>query len=1006
MRFRAFRNPLFKTALALFFIAVLTSFSPQDRGSLPPYLDMQTPWADSVHAKMSLDEKIGQLFNVAAYSNKGEDHKEEILTLIRDYKIGGLTFFQGGPHRQAKLTNLYQANSSIPLMIAIDGEWGLSMRLDSTMKYPWQMTLGAIQEDTLIYQMAADMAEQFRRLGVHVNFAPVIDVNNNPRNPVINARSFGEDKLNVANKGMAYVNGLQDHGVLATAKHFPGHGDTDADSHLTLPIIKHSKERIDSLELYPFKRSIADGVGSIMSAHLYLPAFTGKNKVASSLSKEVVDTLLHQKLGFQGLTITDGLNMGGVAKYQNSTEIDLQALQAGNDILLLSQDVAASIENIKRAIEAGELDVNQIEEASLKILKAKEWLGLHKEKPIELENLVEDLNDRKYRIVNHQLIKSSLTVLKNKDAILPIKKLDQKMIVVSFSEKEVSYRPFQTFLNRYGKIDTMHYSTFSVKDQKLLMDSLLNYDQIIISVHKSNKSPWVSSKVDNEIKNFTNILRTKKKLILAVFANAYSLNGFTAADYVDGLVLAYQNSIEAQDYTSQLIFGGFDAKGKIPVTVSPQMNSGLGIEIKGLNRLEYVIPESVGLNPDDLAGIDSIIMEGLREKAYPGGQILIARNGKVFMHKAFGKPTYESAKKVKESDLYDIASITKIASSLLAIMDLDGKKKLSLDDKLSKHLKDVKGTDYADITIREMLAHQAGLAAWIPFYIKTLHHGMPNFDIYSKNPSKEFPYQVADKLYISEVYQDSIMHRILKRAKVSPEKEYKYSDVGYYLLREVIEDIVKEPIEEYNEEHFYAPMGMSRTTFRPLNKFDKDEIIPTEMDKIFRRQLVHGYVHDPGAAMQGGVGGHAGLFSNANDLAKLMQMYLQEGEYGDERYLNAEVIKEYRDCQYCKDSIPLTTKDNRRGAGFDKPALHGEPGPTCDCVSFESFGHSGFTGTYAWADPDQQIVYIFLSNRVYPDADNKKLLTLNIRTRIQEKIYEAIDNAKWRNAQSVLNYQP
>lgn len=1006
MRFRALRNKMFKTGLALIFATVLTSFSPRSRTSLPPYLSIPTPWADSVHASMNLDEKIGQLFNVAAYSNKGEEHKNEILSLIKDYKIGGLTFFQGGPHRQAKLTNLYQESSEVPLMIAIDGEWGLSMRIDSTMKYPWQMTLGAIQEDTLIYQMAADMAEQFRRLGVHVNFAPVIDVNNNPRNPVINARSFGEDKINVANKGMAYINGLQDHGVLATAKHFPGHGDTDADSHITLPIIKHSKERIDSLELYPFKRTINEGVGSIMSAHLYLPSYTGTNKMASSLSKEVVDTLLHQELGFKGLTITDGLNMGGVAKYQKSTEVDLQAIQAGNDILLLSQDVAASIRNIKRAIKVGELDIRKIEEASLKILKAKEWLGLQNEEPIELENLIEDLNDRKYRIINHKLIESSLTVLKNKGSILPIKKMNQKMIVVSFSDKEVVYRPFQKFLNRYGRVDTLHYSNFSVKEQKLLMDTLLKYDQVILAIHKSNKSPWVNSKIDNEIKNFTNILRIKKKVILTVFANAYSLNGYTAADYVDGLVLAYQNSVEAQDYTSQLIFGGILAKGKIPVTVSPQMESGLGLDIENLDRLEYVIPESVGLEPNDLAGIDSIIQEGLNEGAYPGGQILIARNGKVFMHKTFGKPTYESTENVKESDLYDIASVTKIASSLLAIMDLDGKKKLSLDDKLSRHLKTVKGTDYEDITIREMLAHQAGLAAWIPFYVKTLHYGMPNFDIYSKNPSKEFPYQVADKLYISEVYQDSIMHRILKRAKVSPDKEYKYSDIGYYLLKEVIEDKVKEPIEVYNDENFYAPLGMNRTSFRPLEKFDKDQIIPTENDKIFRRQLVHGYVHDPGAAMQGGVGGHAGLFSNANDLAKLMQMYLQKGEYGGNRYLNAEVIEEYSDCQYCLDSIPLTTKDNRRGAGFDKPALHGEPGPTCDCVSFESFGHSGFTGTYAWADPEHQIVYIFLSNRVYPDANNKKLLTLNIRTRIQEKIYEAIDNAKWRNAQSALNYQP
>ena len=344
----------------------------------PPFLEIETPWADSVFAKMTLDEKIGQLFNIAAYSNKDEEHKKELLELIEKYKIGGLTFFQGGPVRQAHLTNIYQEASTIPLMIAIDGEWGLSMRLDSTIKYPWQMTLGAIQDDSLIYEMGLQVAEQFRRLGVHVNFAPVVDVNNNPENPVIFARSFGEDKKNVARKGISYMKGMQDGRLLANAKHFPGHGDTDADSHVTLPIVNHSRDRIDSVELYPFKQIINEGIGSMMTAHLYLPQLT-KNKKASSLTTEVVDTLLKQDLGFQGLIFTDGLNMGGVSKYQTSEEIDLQALVAGNDVLLLSQDVPKALDLIKTALEDGRLKQEAIDRSVMKILKAKEWLQIHNE---------------------------------------------------------------------------------------------------------------------------------------------------------------------------------------------------------------------------------------------------------------------------------------------------------------------------------------------------------------------------------------------------------------------------------------------------------------------------------------------------------------------------------------------------------------------------------------------------------------------------------------------------
>ena len=995
-----------KNLLFLFVVFFSLSFQSQQleqelpSKQLPHFLTESTPWADSLIQQMTLEQKIGQLFNVAAYSNKGEKHQEEILEQIEKYGIGGITFFQGGPQRQARLTNLYQSKSKVPLMVAMDAEWGLSMRIDSTMKYPWQMTLGAIKDESLIEEMGRQIGEQCRRLGVHVSFSPVIDVNNNPDNPVIFARSFGENRENVARKGIAYMKGLQASKVIACAKHFPGHGDTDTDSHIRLPVVNHSKKRLDSIELYPFKRLVNSGIASVMTAHLNLPQLMHGDKNASSLNSNIVDTLLKQELGFEGLIFTDGLNMGGVAKYQQSAQIDLQAIKAGNDVLLLSQDVEATIELIKQEIENGNLTEEQISNSAHKILKAKEWLGIHHGEQVELNKLVADLNKAEYDYLNRKLVEASLTLVRNEKKIIPIKKLKQtKIIHFALAEKEVSYRPFQMSLNRYAKVDTLHFASLPVSEQKGLMDTLLLYDKVIVSVHKSNKHPWVSADLDTEFKNFINLLRLKKDVILTVFANAYSLKDFLAAEYVPALLMSYQNSEMAQDLSAQLIFGGIQAKGKLPVSASSTIKQGMGILGELPIRLKYTVPEEVGIKSTELASVTAIIEEGIREKAYPGAQVYIAKDGKVIYNRSFGYHTYENEIEVKSSDLYDLASVTKITSTLLAIMELDGEGKLSLDDELGKHLRMTRGTPYEKLILRDILSHQAGLAAWIPFYNKTLSKGQLRYDLYSKARSEKYTVEIAKDLYMIPEYQDTIFYRILNRAEVKEQGEYRYSDVGYYFLKEIVEQHRKLSIDRYNQRTFYEPLGMHRTTFNPLLNYELNEIPPTENDKVFRQQLIHGYVHDPGAAMQGGVGGHAGLFSNANDLGKLLQMYLQKGEYAGERYLDSLVLETYTDCQNCKDSVLLNPKENRRGAGFDKPAYHGEPGPTCDCISFESYGHSGFTGTYAWVDPTENLVYVFLSNRVYPDAGNPKLVKLNIRTRIQEKIYEAISNMKYRNSQ-------
>ncbi len=957
-----------------------------------PYLKTSSNWANSLLLTMTLEEKIGQLFNVAAYSNE-KINKEEVEKLINDYHVGGLTFFQGGISKQLELTNHYQTISKIPLMVAMDAEWGMAMRIDSVVKYPWQMTLGAIQDNALIYQMGKDIAKQMHRIGVNVSFSPVVDVNNNPDNPIINARSFGEDRKNVAQKGIAYMQGLQDGKVLACAKHFPGHGDTDSDSHKTLPLIDKTKKQMDSLEIYPFKQLIKKGVGSIMVAHLNIPAYSESVNYPSSLNPELVTNVLRNELGFNGLTFTDGLNMRGVSDNLTSEEVDLKAIMAGNDILLLSRDVGKGVAAIQQAILDSTLSLEILDAKILKILKAKYWMGLNNYQNQPVKNLYTDLNQSSYQALNRRLTESSITLLKNED-IIPLKIGQQKIAVLSIGEKNTS--TFQKAIGSYAKANFFNVETdLLVSDQKAMMDTLMNYDIIIVGVHRSDKHPWVKYDISDDLKGFINVLRLKKKVILDVFANPYSLRNFLAIDYVDGLIMSYQNSDFAQQVSAEIIFGASAAKGKLPVGISQMYPYEFGLKNETTSILNRKIPEEIGINGSVLDRIDTIALNGIKEGAYPGCQILVAKSGHIIYDKSFGKHTYEGTQMVEPSDLYDIASVTKISATLLAVMDLVSKDQLSLDDNLGKHLgKLVKGTDYAPLKLRDILAHQAGLAAWIPFYVKTMQKGVLRADLYDTVPSDKFSVRVANNIYITKSYEDTIFYRIVHRAKVNEVKEYKYSDVGYYFMKAIVEKITNMPIENYLQQNFYGPMGMSKTMFNPRFNIPLTQIVPTEDDKIYRKQLIWGDVHDPGAAMLGGVGGHAGLFTTSNDLAKLMQMYMSFGSYGGKQYIKSSVIREFTKCQFCKGDFPANKDENRRGAGFDKPQFRGEVGPTCDCVSYASFGHSGFTGTYAWADPDNGIVYIFLSNRVYPDANNKKLVSMGIRTNIQAVIYDAVASSK------------
>lgn len=938
----------------------------------------QNKWVDTLLNKMTIDEKIGQLFMVQAYSNKDEKHSVFIEDLIEKHHIGGLIFMQGTPEKQAQLNNKYQSISKIPLLIGFDGEWGLDMRLKNTYRFPWNMTLGAIRDNSLITAFGVQVGKHCKRLGIHINFAPVVDVNTNPENPIIGNRSFGENRDNVTDKALAFIQGMQSQHVLANAKHFPGHGDTSTDSHKTLPVLDFTIERLDSIELYPYKKLFQNNLTSVMVAHLSVKALEPNVELPTSLSEKVITGLLKEKMNFQGLILTDALNMKGSANYAKPGDVDLAAVLAGNDILLIPEDVPAAITKIKNALSENILTEERLDYSVRKILKAKFWAGLNEFKLVELENLNEGLNSITDKILHRKLVEGSISLLKNESLVFPIQNLDKKRIAY-VKLGDADNNDFVDMLKNYTNVDEV--SATNLDD---LIVKLKRYNLVVVGYHKSNLNPWKDYKFkNNELVWLQEIARTNT-IILDVFASPYSLLQIKTFENVEGLLMSYQNSKISQEVSAQMIFGAIEAKGKLPVSIKNVFSEGHGLMSTSLNRLAYSIPEDVGLNSEKLKRIDSIAKEVIEQKMAPGLQVLVARKGKVVYNKSFGFHTDEEKVSVKNSHIYDVASMTKILASLPLIMELEEQNVLQLESTLGSLLPKLKNTNKDTLTVKEVLSHYGRLKAWIPFYFSTLDSitKKPSKDYYREKYSKKFPIEVAKNLYLVKNYKDSIFDRITK-ADQRLNVGYKYSDLSYFLFKDFIENYYKQNLDELTQERFYKSLGANKIGYLPLNKFPINNIVPTEKDDYYRFQLVQGYVHDMGAAMQGGIGGHAGLFSNANDVAKIMQLYLQKGFYGGKRYFKTETIDKFNHRYYENHSV-------RKGIGFDKPQIKEEEKATCGCVSNKSFGHSGFTGTYTWADPESELIYVFLSNRVYPTMDNKGLVKYNIRTEIQQFIQDAI----------------
>ena len=949
-------------------------------------------WVNSKMQSMTLKQKIGQLFihTVAPYTT--QQNKQNIADAVKEYGVGGLLFSGGEVVKQVELTNYAQSMADIPLMITFDGEWGLAMRLKGTPSFPRNRVLGCIQNDTLIYEYGKEVARQLKEIGVHVNFAPVADIDNNPKNPVINTRSFGSDRELVARKVMAYSRGLEDGGVLAVCKHFPGHGDTEVDSHKSLPVLPFNRARLDSVELYPFRKAIEDGVGGVMVGHLNIPALDDK---AASISHAIVTDLLKKELGFKGLVFTDALEMKGIS---NNPYVSAQALEAGNDMVLAPRNLKRELDGVLKAVKDGKITEEDIDEKCRKVLTYKYAFGLYKHPSIEKSGIMSRINRAYTDDLMKRVKKSAVTVVKDSDEMLPLDLSLSGTVVLNVSATLAETYPFFNKINKTYPVTWLHANLDSLD---YLRKKIIPAQRVVVAVY--------TSKVEKYRTILAELAKGKPTILVCFNSHKVLQKLEDVVAQSSAVVLAHSDEKYTQEFVAEVLLGNQKADGRLSVDLNDEYKEGSGVDIDPDRPRRYK-PEEFGMDSGILSRIDSIARYGIEQGAYPGCHILVWKNGYQIYNKCFGTHTYESKREVRENDLYDLASLTKTTATLLAVMKLYDEGKISLTDKISDYVPVLKSTDKQNITIQQLLYHESGLPAYLPFYkkaidLKSCKGGMykkykdanhkvkvgdalyicTNYEFLpewiSDKDTAGYTLKVADNIYVKSEFKNVILQEIAEANLKG--RSYRYSCLNFMLLKEAVENITGMPMDKFLEENFYKPMGLVHTLYNPLQRYDKDEIVPTVKEDFLRKGSVHGYVHDEAAAMLGGVSGNAGLFSTAREVATIYQMLLDKGVVGDRRYLTRAT---------CELFITMKSKNSRRGLGFDKPdADDPENGYCAPETPASVFGHTGFTGTCAWADPDNDLVFVFLCNRIYPNpCERKNLMKLKIRPAIQQTIYQAI----------------
>lgn len=954
----------------LMFVILIMTNSPLLLASVPGERVSREMWIARAMDTLTLNEKIGQLFIQPIEAQHG------LEVLLNKYNVGGLLLQQGDLEGHHRLIRQAQQISSVPLLIAMDARRGLGSSLEDVVSFPSFAALGAIQNEAYLYDLGREVAQQCRVLGVHINMSPILRSSPGIRqNQSSEADVFSEDQGKAFAKGLQYMQGMQDYGLIPCYEQLPvrpqlataerGIIGTSASSSLQGKLVAQ-------LSLIPQSNNIYD-------------------KSLLLRTSEPQAFLYEKYLKLEGLVLSDPL----MQRQGDAATLAVEALKAGNDILVASADLEAAISGIMTAMQQGSIKQTDIDRRVYKILRAKYKVGLDTSYDEENIEIKEAVNQPSSGVLKQYLYEEALTLVRDEEGLIPVKVLDTttfaSLSINLSSGREAS--PFQQMLNRYAPFEHYHIEDTHKK---------FNYDQLFrqVSVHGHvfvavYEQPDRKTNINKEVMSFLNFLQQKTKLTIVSFAPPGALSDL---DNFRSLVCAYDDDPVAQQVAPQLLFGAIAARGKLPLNASARLTAGTGINTKPLARLGYALPETVGLNADTLAIIDSLAQWAIDEEATPGCQVLVARNGKVIFERAYGYQTYDKKVPITPETVYDIASVTKVAATVQAVMFLQERGVIDIDEKASYYLPELKKTDKQNITVRELLLHRAGLRSFIPFWAMTRDDRKElNRELYSPQPAEQFDMQVSRNLYGTSSLRDSVWHwtidsklrRLRGRRNPSwkPEYNYRYSDLSFYILHQLVERVTNQPMDEFLAQNFYDPLGLTTLTYQPLKKFPASRIAPTEKDDHFRDELVRGTVHDEGAALCGGVAGHAGLFSNAHDLAVLMQMNLQDGIYGGDRYFLPGTVSRFSIRQY---------NDSRRGLGWDKPEFLRDGGPTAPEASYASYGHLGFTGTSVWVDPKYDLVYVFLSNRIHPSARNTKLLTEGVRTKIQSVVYRAMNDYSGR----------
>jgi CubicO group peptidase (beta-lactamase class C family)/beta-glucosidase-like glycosyl hydrolase len=943
---------------------------------LPVYAQSsKSVWIDSVFNTLSLPDKIGQLLMIPVDGSANQNDLEKTTNIIRRNKIGGVVVSGGGPAKLVRTINQLQHESEVPVLVGMNAEQGPGAVIDSVIAFPDPIMLGAVRDDSLIWFLGEQIGRQLKALGVHLNFAPTTDLSTSFNNPELFVSSYGENKNRVTHKIVTYQAGLKKEGVLCIAKHYPDNGIRVEGFHKGVPVLRTNT---DPARLYPLQIMIDNGLAGVVTAYEHEVIFPDKKRRFADRKRILSDAVpslysgkyLKQQVNLKGLVFSFIPDIQELNKKYKAGDAEVFAFQAGNDVLLFPKNINATIRKMRRAIRKNKVLEKQLDESVNKILALKYDAGLNKRSSVKTENLHERLNNFNALALRSILVERSITVVKDDQNMLPVKELDRSFASLSIGAQNVN--EFSTCLSKY--VPVVEYGMKA--DTTGLYLTLNKHDVIIAAIYPNGDS------LVNQYTHLLQRLSATKKVITVLFDSPARISHL---EKLPAIVEAYSPEADVQKIAAQIIFGALQAKGTLPVSITSSLPQGLGIESISLKRLGYAVPEMAGVNSRTLDKITRIATDAVNQKATPGCQVIIARKGKVIYESSFGWQMYDQKNAITNQSIYDLASLTKVTATLPVSMFLYERGLLDIYKKASYYLPELNSTNKKDLIVKDILTHQAGLIPFIPFWVQTVKDSVLMPAYYSHERSEAYPLQISPTVFGIKSLPDSLwlwsIKSKLREKPVRTPYSYIYSDIGLYIMHHINEKLINQAQQDFLQQNLYDPLGASTMGYLPLERFDPLRIVPTENDKLFRRELLTGTVHDEGAAMLGGLAGHAGNFSNASDLLKLGQMFLQKGYYGGYQYYKPETVDYFTAKQF---------DTSRRGLGWDKPVQSDWVSPASILASPKTFGHTGFTGTCMWIDPEFDLVFIFLSNRVYPTRNNNKLSSLNIRSRIQDVIYQSV----------------